>query len=125
MRPALAIAALIVATAGGVGIAHAQDFDLMQFADTNADGKVTPEEFTSFSEQGWGFFSQGADKVKVADLDPMAKPAFADLTPDANGEVTKETYMAAVPGRFKKADANGDGTISADELKAAFAPPSS
>jgi hypothetical protein len=125
MRSSFAIAALFVATAGLAGVAQAQEFDLMQFADGNADGKVTPEEYTAFSEQGWGFFSQGADKVKVESLDPMAKPAFADLTPDANGEVSKETYMAAVPGRFKKADKDADGTLTAAELNAIFQPPSS
>jgi hypothetical protein len=124
MRLAIAAAALLVATMGVTGSAWAQDMDLMQFADPDGDGKVTLAEFTSFSEQGWGFFSQGADKVKVADLDPMAKPAFVGVTPDAEGFVTKAAYMAAVPARFKAADKDGDGVLSAAELNGSMKPAS-
>lgn len=123
MRIAIAAAALVVAMAGFAGMASAQDMDLMQYADADSDGKVTGAEFTSFSEQGWAFFSQGADKVKIAELDPMAKGAFVGVTPDANGEVTKEAYMAAVPARFKAADKNGDGVLDAAELNGSIAPP--
>jgi hypothetical protein len=122
MRRVFAIAALVV-SAGVAGQAQAQDFDLMQFADTNADGKVTAEEYTNFSEQGWGFFAQGAEQVKVADLDPMAKGAFTGITPDANGVVTHAVYTAAVPGRFKAADKNGDGTLDSAELNGTVKPP--
>lgn len=123
MRSKIAIAALVVATAGFAGHTWAQDIDLMQFADTDMDGKVTAVEYASFSEQGWGFFSNGAAKVKVADLDPMAKGAFNGITPDAEGNVSKEAYLAAVPGRFKAADKNGDGTLDATELNATMKPP--
>lgn len=123
MRSKIAIAALVVAAAGFAGNAWAQDIDLMQYADTDMDGKVTATEYASFSEQGWGFFAQGADKVKVADLDPMAKGAFIGITPDADGNVTKTAYLAAVPGRFKAADKNGDGTLDAAELNATMKPP--
>jgi hypothetical protein len=122
MRLAIAAAALAVATIGITGSVLAQDMDLMQFADPDGDGKVTAAEFTSFSEQGWSFFSQGADKVKVADLDPMAKPAFVGVTPDAEGFVTKAAYMAAVPARFKAADKDGDGVLSAAELNGSMKP---
>ena len=123
MRSAIAIAVLLAATAGFLGAAQAQDVDLMQYADPNGDGKVTMEEYTSFSDQGWGFFSQGADKVKVADLDDMAKGAFNGVAPDANGFVTKDAYMAAVPARFKSADKNGDGVLNAAELNSTMKPP--
>lgn len=115
-------AVLAAATLSIAGAVHAQDIDLMQYADPDGDGKVTMAEFTAFSEQGWGFFSQGADKVKVADLEDMAKPSFAGVTPDAEGYVTKAAYMAAVPARFKAADTNGDGVLSAAELNAALKP---
>jgi len=114
--------ALAIATLGMTGTAFAQDFDLMEFADGDHDGKVTPAEFAQFSEQGWNFFAQGADSVKVASLDPMAKGSFSAITPDANGVVTREVYMAAVPARFTAADKNADGTLSAAELNAAVMP---
>lgn len=122
MRPAVVIAALAAATSF-YGVSLAQDIDLMQFADADKDGKVTLQEYTAFSDQGWGFFSQGADKIKLADLDPQMKPFFAAYTPDADGNITKDAYMAKVPGRFKAADTNGDGVLSADELNATMKPP--
>jgi hypothetical protein len=115
--------AAIVAAATVIAPANAQDFDLMQFADTNTDGKVSLEEFAAFSEQGWGFFAQGAESVKVAELDDMAKGAFQGITSDANGVVTHAVYSAASPGRFKALDKDGDGTLNKAELDAMMAPP--
>ncbi len=124
MRNAAAFSAVFVLAATGLaGGAWAQDVDLMQFADPNMDGKVTPEEYASFSAQGWDFFAQGADKVKVADLDPAAKGAFSGIAPDADGYVTKAAYLAGIPDRFKAADKNGDGTLNAAELNATMKPP--
>ena len=121
MRPVIVVALLAIAAAA-TAPCFAQEMDLMQFADRNGDGKVTPEEYTAFSEGGWNFFSQGAEKVKLAELDPMAKGAFAGVKADAEGNVTKDAYMAAVPARFKAADKNGDGVLSRDELNASLQP---
>jgi hypothetical protein len=96
--------------------------DLMQFADPNGDGKVTPDEFAAFREGGWNYFSQGAEKVKLADLDPMAKGAFVGVTPDADGYVTRAAYLAATPARFKAADKNGDGVLDREELNNSVKP---
>ena len=116
-------AAFLVSAAILAGRAQAQDFDLMMFADPNMDGKVTLEEYIAFSDQGWMFISMGADKVKLADVDPMFKSAFAGVTPDAQGMVDKVAYMAAVPARFKTADKNGDGALNAAELNSTMQPP--
>lgn len=123
MRRAVHAVAALVAAAGFAGAAIGQDMDMMQYADADADGKVTPAEFTAFSEAGWGFFSQGADTVKVAELEAMAKPAFVGVAVAADGTVGKAAYMAVVPARFKAADKNGDGFLSADELNASMKPP--
>ena len=122
MRLGLALIVSSVAMAALSGPAHAQDMDLMQFADPNGDGKVTPEEFAAFREGGWNYFSQGADKVKVADLDPMGRGAFNGIKPDADGYVTKEAYLAVTAERFKAADKNGDGTLDHDELNNSVKP---
>lgn len=124
MRATYKLAVLLAATVGLGGPVLAQGMDLMPFADTDQDGKVTDAEYASFTEQGWSFISQGADAVKVADLDDMMKGAVAGIAPDAEGKITKAVYLAAGPGRFKAADKNGDGTLSADELNASMVPPS-
>ncbi len=123
MRSNITLAVTAFVLAGLSVPVLAQDFDIMEFADTNKDGKVSPEEYAAMSEQGWGFFSQGAESVKLADLDPMAKGAFAGITPDANGAVTHAAYTAAVPGRFKAADKDGNGSLSKEELTATMGPP--
>ena len=123
MRLAIVIAAFAMTAAGLAGQALAQDVDLMQYADGNSDGKVTLEEFTTFSQQAWMFAAMDADKVKLADVDPMAKGVFAGVTPDADGVVTKAAFMAGVPDRFKAADKNGDGVLSAAELNGYMTPP--
>ena len=121
MRLKLAFIVSTVAMAALSAPVHAQ-MDLMQFADPNGDGKVTPEEFAGFREGGWNFFSQGAEKVKLADLDEMGKGAFAGIKPDADGTVTKAAYMAVTADRFKAADKNGDGTLDRDELNNSMKP---
>ncbi len=100
--------------------ALAQDADVMQYADTNSDGKVTPEEYTAFLGTAWNYFTQSAEKVKVAGLDPMAKGLVSGVTPDADGMVTKEALLAAAPAKFKAADKNGDGALDATELNASM-----
>ena len=122
MRSTIAIAAAAATLMCLAAPVSAQEMDLMQFADPNGDGKVTSDEFTAFSAQGWDYFAQGAEKVKVADVDPMAKPSFVGTTPDAEGYVSKAAYTAAVPGRFKAADKNGDGALTKAELDASMAP---
>jgi hypothetical protein len=123
MRSRLAMAAAAAVLVLVAGRAFAQDMDLMQYADTNSDGKITPAEYSAFLEQAWGYFAMGADKVKLADLDPMAKPLFAGLTPDADGTVSKAAFLATAPAKFKAADKNGDGTLDKDELNGSVKSP--
>lgn len=111
-----AVAIMLAGSAAQAQGPEGQAMDLMQFADPDSDGKVTPEEYKAFSEQGWGFVSQGADKVKVADLDQMGQLAFFGITPDAEGYVTQKMYLDAVPGRFAMFDADKNGSLSAAEL---------
>jgi len=103
--------------------ALAQQMDLFGMADADQSGKITPAEYTAFHENGWGFFSNGAPSVKLSELPVFAQSAFAGVTPDANGNVTKEAYMAVAPAQFKAADKNGDGVLDKDEFMAMMGPP--
>ena len=121
MRKMLAVAALIAATTVLAGRAQAQD--LMSFADANMDGKVSLEEYKAFRAQGWMFIGMGAEKVKLADVDPMFKGAFTGVPVDADGYVTEAAWNASAEPRFKAADKNGDGFLGAEELNAAMGGP--
>lgn len=103
--------------------AFAQDFDPMQMADTNTDGKVSLEEYTSFQNGGFQYAAQGADKVKVATVDPMMKALFDGVAVDADGNATAAAFAAVIPARFKAADKDGDGALNQAELLASFGPP--
>ena len=121
MRKMIAVAALVAATTMAVGSARAQD--LMSFADADMDGKVSLTEYKAFLVQGWMFIAMGADKLKLADVDPMFKGAFAGVPVDAQGYVTEAAWNGSAEARFKAADKNNDGSLSADELTAAMGGP--
>jgi hypothetical protein len=93
-----------------------ETMDMMPFADANRDGRVTAEEYSAFSQQGWMFVSQGKDAVKVAELDEMGQIAVLGIAPDAEGMITRQMYLDAVPIRFRMFDRDGDNVLSADEL---------
>jgi hypothetical protein len=121
MRKMIAVAALIAAATLSVGKAQAQD--IMSFADANMDGKVSLEEYKAFLAQGWMFIAMGANKVKLAEVDPMFKGAFTGVPVDAEGYVTEAAWNGSAEARFKSADKNGDGFLSAEELTASMGGP--
>ena len=121
MRKTIAIAALLAAATISVGRAQAQD--LMSFADTDMDGKVSLTEYKAFLVQGWMFIAMGADKVKLSEVDPMFAGAFKGVPVDADGYVTEAAWNGSAEARFKAADKNNDGSLSADELNAAMGGP--
>jgi hypothetical protein len=133
MSRSLKIALLLVATLGLSGQIQAQPpgggggpggggMNMMGMADTNKDGKVDLAEYTAYQGARWGRISQGADKVKVADLRPMQQSAVSGITPAADGTISKAAYDAAIPGKFKAADKNGDSGLDQAELMASVMP---
>jgi len=100
--------------------ALAQDVDVMQYADSNGDGKVTVEEYGAFLGSAWDYLAQGAEKVKAATAEPQVKGLISGVTPDADGNVTKAALVAAAPAKFKAADKNGDGVLDSAELNASM-----
>ncbi|WCM25142.1 hypothetical protein NDN01_13775 [Sphingomonas sp. QA11] len=117
MKPGYAAAAMLIFATPALP-AHAQDFDPMALADTNADGKVSLAEATAFSAQGWTFVDQSnAGKIKKETLPDFMQPSFASTKADAEGYVSKDAFLAAVPDRFKAADTNADGFLSDAELR--------
>ena len=111
-----AIGVSVIALVCAAAPALAQDVDVMQYADGNGDGKVSQAEYAAFLGMAWDYLTQSAEKVKVADADPMVKPLLAGVTPTADGTVTKAAFLGAAPAKFKAADKNGDGVLDSAEL---------
>ncbi len=42
----------------------------------------------------------------------MAQVSFVGIVPNAEGAITRQMYIDAIPGRFRMFDQNGDGTLS-------------
>lgn len=90
-------------------------FDRM---DTNSDGQLSFEEFTARPERA----QRGEQRAERANWRGrrgggmhMMRMAGAK----ADGPVTKADFVAAALARFDRMDANGDGTVTAEERRAA------
>ena len=118
LKQVLGVSAMALVCAAAPALA--QDVDVMQYADGNGDGKVSQQEYAAFLGMAWDYLTQSAEKVKVADADPMVKPLLAGVTPDASGMVTKAAFLAAAPAKFKAADKNGDGVLDSAEINASM-----
>ncbi len=90
--------------------------DVMPLADADRDGKVSADEYDTFSRQGWTVASKGQDAVRWAELDDLARVGMLGIAPDADGVITRQMYIDAIPRRFRMFDKDGDGVLSADEI---------
>jgi DNA-binding CsgD family transcriptional regulator len=103
-------------TSAPASAAAQPEIDVMPLADVDRDGRVSADEYDAFSRQGWRFASKGRDRVRWAELDAMARVGMLGIVPDAQGVITRQMYIDAIPGRFKMFDKDGDGVLSADEI---------
>lgn len=94
--------------------------------DANGDGKITLQEFQA-SRGDRMFRRMDADsdgKLSKAELQMMldrapqgADAAFAMLDADKDGFVTRAEADAAAAALFARADTDGDGALSGDEIE--------
>jgi Ca2+-binding EF-hand superfamily protein len=101
-------------------IAAAQDPALTKAADAaftaadfDGDGKVSWEEFRNRVVKVFGHLDHNEDGRIAGDEHPPAvDKAGKEVQP---GNVTAESFTAAVAEAFKASDKNGDGALSAEE----------
>lgn len=123
----LALAAVTPAFAGDAE-------DTFKRMDTNADGKVTAAEHTQFAETMFKQSDADRDgKVSAAEceasqasydkkmkIDKKATAAhMRQVDTDGDGQISATENATFVKSSFARADKNGDGTLSEDEVEAA------
>lgn len=115
----LLIAAAIGTTAiGGVAIAAAFAPHGMMRADTNADGKVSRNEFFAMANARFKTLDANSDG-KVAITEMIGPPQrMARIDTNGDGSISRDEFAAMTNAHFKRVDSNGDAQITEAELKA-------
>jgi hypothetical protein len=113
---------------GQIVNAEVQQSARQRFAglDSNKDGRLTGEEWPGGRHGRRGGRHQGGDDFALPAAQPAAAAPVATSRPfrrgwaaadlDADGALTLREFYARHAARVGRADANGDGTISAEEL---------
>ena len=134
----LAIIALMAGTAtvGAAGLAAAQPHhggmaNMMERLDTNGDGQITKEEaeaakaarFPEADTNGDGGLSMAEMQAfraaeKARRMETMRQRMFDKADADGNGVISADEFEARGAPMFDRMDADGDGVITAEEMQA-------
>jgi len=126
--------AAVAAGALALAFGAAAHEDEMQMMDSNKDGMISPAEHAAGARRMFQEMDADHDgKVTAAEMDAMhaqMKPAdtsgpsmssaekIKTIDKDNDGVLTAAEHEAGSREMFAKMDANGDGSVSADELRA-------
>jgi hypothetical protein len=102
---------------------------MMTLADKDEDGQITLEEYDllapalaqadntqSANDDGSTAEKQGAaEYAETADGTPISAEEFFNETAGADATISREDLASALTARFETADADGDGTLTAEE----------
>ena len=128
------LATAVAAGALALAFGAAAHEDEMQMMDSNKDGMISPAEHATGARQMFQKMDADHDgKVSAAEMDAMhsqMKPADTSgsrmssvekikaIDKDHDGVLTAAEHEAGSREMFARMDANGDGSVSADELRA-------
>jgi len=100
---------------------------VLKAMDKNADGRISGDEFPALAARGRGE-GRGRGGSGVGDEPPAAPPTPDEMTAtlmafdrNRDGKLVKAEVPERMQGMFERADANHDGVLTADEIKAAAA----
>lgn len=115
----VAIPAIAIAREGGErGGHHGKRGAFFERLDTDKDGKLTAEEAKAGSARMLERADRNGDGVVTPDEAPRM---FERVDADGDGKVTADELGAISASRVMRADANGDGAVTREEADAARA----
>jgi Ca2+-binding EF-hand superfamily protein len=138
MKYVLAMTALALASATSLVFAgdgapaprHAAFLERLKAADTNADGMLSRSEAAALPRLAKHFDAIDANRDGQVSFEELkafhqahrghhGAQGKAMLGPD--GKVTREEFLARAAARFDRLDANKDGLVTAEEMRAGHA----
>jgi hypothetical protein len=116
--------AAVLMAASMTTYAFCQDADI---ADFDHDGSVSLDEAKALADLSWNALDplgKGViDPAKAVAENGATAAAIGKLRPNAQGLISRDDFLAAVPARFRAADGDGDGALNPRELAAYLSAP--
>ena len=119
MKAFLVVAILILLKAG---IAYAGD-DMLDKLDTNRDGKIDIQEFTSATSKTFHLYDKNGDgyldlKEFSASQVPDPKKRFNEIDTNKDGRIDYPEFLGAATKWFNTSDTDRDGRLNRTEFNA-------
>ena len=127
MRKKILLTSALLATCACASVVRAQDVDFaFSLADSNHDGLIDSTEAKAFAGMQWTMMA-GADSKQMSaaavHANPMAMHVMGPLMPKDGGVLSRAAFIDGQMEAFKRADANGDGTLDESEFRAYLGAP--
>ena len=137
MKSVLALTAIALASAATVVVAapdgqqrHGAMLERIKAADTNNDGFISKAEAAALPRLAKHFDEIDANRDGQVSFDELrafhaakrgahGAKMLKSIDTDGDGKVSKAEALAAAAARFDRADANKDGFLTVEEMKAA------
>ena len=124
---ALALGAFATLAVAEPGERHGRMLERLKAADTNADGLISRSEAAALPRLAERFDAVDANRDGQVSFEELRAARgkhghgghFKRMDSDNDGKVSRAEALAAAEAAFSRADANQDGFVTAEEMKAA------